>query len=109
MKKQTVIVLDDIDGTPGANTVPFSFKGINYEIDLSAEHEAQMAEALQSWIAAARRVARPRAKASTAAGKGVAAEARAYLRSKGYELPERGRIPRELLEEFYAAYPEKRN
>lgn len=109
MKKRTVVVLDDFDGSENARTIAFSFKGVSYEIDLNAEHEAEFVQALQPWIKVARKVARTRAKSGSAAGKGTAAEARAYLREQGHDLPERGRIPHQLLEEFYAAFPEKRS
>lgn len=109
MRKQTVVVYDDFDGTPDASTVYFSFKGVNYEVDLSAAHEAEFAEALRPWIEAGRRSIRTRARGLSTGQKGVSGEARKYLRSHGYDVPDRGRIPYALMEKFYEAFPEKRS
>lgn len=108
MKRQTIVFLDDIDGTEGAQTVAFSFRGVNYEIDLNAEHEAEMAADLEKWIEYARRVARVRTRSASATRPGVASEARAWLIANNFTVPARGRIPAALLEEFFTANPDKR-
>lgn len=57
MAKQTTIsFVDDIDGSEAKGTVVFSFEGKAYEIDLSAEHDTQLREALAPFIAAARKL-----------------------------------------------------
>src|SRR5207302_9797372 len=54
-QKVLVEMLDDIDGTPAAHTVPFSLDGVTYEIDLSDENAAALREELARYIAAGRR------------------------------------------------------
>jgi hypothetical protein len=53
-----VVVTDDLDGSPGAETVAFSLDGVSYEIDLGQPNRARLAGALAPFIAAGRRVRR---------------------------------------------------
>ncbi|AYD86267.1 Lsr2-like DNA bridging protein [Microbacterium phage Efeko] len=68
MSKRTEIVLvDDIDGsTDDVVTVPFSLQGAHYEIELNAEHLAELTTLLHPYARAARVVPakrrRPRTK-----------------------------------------------
>jgi hypothetical protein len=51
-----VHVLDDIDGSEGAEAVQFSYLGIDYEIYLTKENRAALQGALQTFVHAARKV-----------------------------------------------------
>ncbi len=48
-------VTDDIDGRPGASTVPFGLDGITYEIDLHDENAEALREIFGPYVTAARR------------------------------------------------------
>ena len=60
-RKVQVLLEDDIDGTPGAETVLFSLDGKSYEIDLSEKNADKLREAFAPWIGAGRRVSSPAA------------------------------------------------
>ncbi|MFV4912140.1 Lsr2 family protein [Microbacterium lacticum] len=54
------MMMDDVDGTPipedAGGTVSFGFRGVSYEIDLTAENEEKLAAALAPFIDNAREV-----------------------------------------------------
>ncbi len=56
-KTVSVVVTDDLDGTPDAETVAFSVEGQSYEIDLSQKNLAKLQKSLQPFMAAGRRTA----------------------------------------------------
>lgn len=107
-RKASVVMTDDIDGSPGAGTVTFGLDGVSYEIDLAQSNRAQLADALAPFIAAGRRavVRRP---ATSRGGKSGArstdrAAVRAWARSAGLTVSERGRISAEVLRRYEAAH-----
>lgn len=51
---QKVTFVDDMDGSEGAETVSFAFKGKAYEIDLSSKNVDKLMKALQPFIDAGR-------------------------------------------------------
>ena len=53
--KHIVQLIDDIDASEAAETIVFAIDGATYEIDLSAEHAAQLRDALAVYVANARR------------------------------------------------------
>lgn len=56
------MMMDDVDGTPipegAGGTVSFGFRGVSYEIDLTAENAEKLAAALAPFIENAREVER---------------------------------------------------
>jgi len=106
-KRITEVLIDDLDGSeiqPGeGSTVQFSLGGVAYEIDLTHEHAAELSAALAPYVQVARRrTVTPRAATST--GKSVDLKAaRAWLRSQGHQVSDRGRIPADLLETYRAS------
>ncbi|MGH3997546.1 MAG: histone-like nucleoid-structuring protein Lsr2, partial [Pseudonocardiaceae bacterium] len=51
MAKRTVVtVIDDIDGSEGAETVSFGLDGVNYEIDLAEVNAGTLREALRPYV-----------------------------------------------------------
>lgn len=103
MKKTQVIMIDDIDKSEAADTVSFSFKGVSYEIDLSAEHIAEMTEDFEKWISAGRRVG-GRARRGTARPQGPSRSRliREWAHERGIEVNDRGRIPTEIANAYDA-------
>ena|GEM_PF-207073 len=55
VQKKTTLV-DDIDGCDADETVVFSLDGVSYEIDLAAANAAKLRDAIDVWVAAARKV-----------------------------------------------------
>src|ERR1700704_6152182 len=97
--RTTVTIYDDLDNTEGASTVPFAYRGTNYEIDLGEKNQATLDKALAKYIAVARKAGR----ASALSGRRPSrvapdrradlATIRAWARERGYEVSDRGRIP----------------
>ena len=50
-----VETVDDLTGSSGAETVRFSFDGVDYEIDLTEHNQRRFRNAMQPYINAVRR------------------------------------------------------
>jgi hypothetical protein len=114
MAKVTVEVLvDDLDGSEGAETVRIGWDGDWREIDLSKRNRASLSRALDRYWSAARPVPgdrpsnrrrrlRPTAsRASTA--KRDPKVIRAWATDNGIAVPARGRIPSEVEQHYNEA------
>jgi hypothetical protein len=98
-------LLDDIDGSEADETVEFSYRGYNYQIDLNAKNIGKLDKALTPFIDHARRAGRAGARQAKGAVVHVpsdAAAVRAWAQSNGYEVPDRGRIPGSVREAYQA-------
>ena len=51
-RKTRIVLIDDINGELGDETIKFGLDGIDYEIDLSSENAAKLREVLDPWIQA---------------------------------------------------------
>src|SRR5690349_11902808 len=102
--------LDDIDGTRADETLRYGLDGMNYEIDVSAQHAEKLRAALAEFISRSRRVGRGRVAGPTrSAGGGSARSDRAHnqavrewAKEQGIAVSERGRIPRSVVEKYEA-------
>jgi hypothetical protein len=106
MAQRTEIVLtDDLDGTPADETVRFGVDGRDYEIDLSKKHAEELRSSLQPFIAAARRASAPRRPARVPGRRTgpSPADVRAWAKTEGIEVKEKGRVPAELVVRFQEA------
>lgn len=107
-RKVEVKLIDDIDGGQADETVAFAIDGTSYEIDLSAKHAKELRGALGTFVSAARRVGRGGVSGREHAGapaRGDRAQNRAireWARRRRIELSDRGRIPREVLDQYEA-------
>lgn len=103
MAKQTKVVItliDDLDGTvitDAGQTVAFALDGVQYEIDLSNDHAAELRAALAPFITVARSSRRAGA-APRNSNKAELGAARVWLRAQGHQVSERGRIAANLLD-----------
>ena len=111
MAKQTkVIISDDLDGTEGASTVPFAYRGTSYEIDLSEENQAKLGAALAPYIVAARKTGRVpvpadrRTSATPGSRRRELVAIRAWAREHGLEVSDRGRVPSKVQKAYDAAH-----
>lgn len=118
MAKQTLII-DDLSGDTGARTRQFSLEGVEYEIDLTDASFATLKSALKPFIKVARATGSGRSRAAAPArarrvsgsrpARGAskapteAAVIRAWARSQGLAVTERGRVAPELRAAWEAA------
>ncbi|RRD45837.1 Lsr2 family protein [Tessaracoccus sp. OH4464_COT-324] len=105
-RKVEVTMIDDIDGTSPASTVEFAYEGASYEIDLSEQNKAKLAEALAPFVAVARKTqtARRRVKKVQNVGQVDPALVRQWAPSAGFQVSPRGRVPREVIDAYLAAH-----
>lgn len=107
-KKTVVTVIDDIDGSEGADTVEFGLDGLSYAIDLSATNADALREALSSYVNHARKVGdRGRGNAASGArqptGGGISNAARQWAVATGIDVPTSGRVPETIIAQWKAA------
>lgn len=106
--KELIDDIDDIDGSEATETVRFSYRGTDYEVDLSERHSAKMDKALARYIAAARKVkgTRPgRSVVARAISGGVDSKVvREWARGEGIEVSDRGRVPADVVGQYLEAH-----
>jgi hypothetical protein len=111
---QVLLLCDLHDGeVEGTETVQFAVDGRSYEIDVCDQHAAEIRDAFASYIGAGRRAGtgagsgggRGRGKRGSGSnGAGVdPAAVRAWARSQGIKVSERGRISADVVEQYRAA------
>ena len=112
MASRTIVELtDDLDGKPAAETVAFGLDGRVFEIDLSEKNAKALRKTLEPWVTSARRVSGRTPNARTAQSSaprrvetGVdSAAVRAWAASNGIEVSARGRLPKDVVEQYRAA------
>jgi hypothetical protein len=101
---------EEVDGD---ETVTFGLDGSTYEIDLCADHAAELRDALAVYVGSARRAARlPSARRGVGrprslgggADKNRVADIRAWAKEQGLAVNERGRIPGWIVEQYDASH-----
>jgi hypothetical protein len=103
-----VLLVCDLHGddTEGTETVNFSLEGTSYEIDVCRNHGAELRDAFAPYVGAARKTVRgggtPGRRRRVAIGVDPAA-VRAWAKSQGLKVNERGRIPAEIVDRYTAA------
>jgi len=116
-QKVQVTLVDDLDGGSADETITFALDGTSYEIDLSKSNAKKLRDALNAYVGAARRSGgrtarpagqrgrgRPRGRAASASTGGAAiSDIRAWARSKGLPVNERGRIRADIVAKYEAA------
>lgn len=105
-QKVQTLYIDDIDGGEAAGTVRFGLDGVDYEIDLSAEHTDKLHAALRTYIDHARKVGgtTKRAPRGRRAGSTIDTTAvRNWARERGIDIKDRGRVPADIVARYEAA------
>jgi hypothetical protein len=106
-QKVNVILIDDIDGSDAAETVPFGLDGTQYEIDLNSGHADELRELLDLYVRKARKVTGPTGRPSRGrrnnANDARNKEIRNWARGRHLDVNERGRIPADIVTQFEAA------
>ena len=106
-QKVRVVLTDDVDGSEGAETVSFSYQGVEYELDLSAKNAKKFHNNMQFYADHGRKVG-GRARRTSGGGKTTKvssdnATIRAWAKANGIDVPARGRISSSVREQFEAA------
>jgi hypothetical protein len=106
-QKIQTLFIDDIDSSEAEGTFRFGLDGTEYEIDLSNKHAEALRKSLQPYIRAARKGPGPRRPGRSRrqpSANGISnTEVRAWARSQGIDVKDRGRIPAELVVKFKSA------
>ncbi len=107
-RKVQTILLDDIDGGDAKRTVTFALDGKAYEIDLNEENLERLSEALAPFIENARRSTtgggrRPATRGTASTGSDASA-VRTWAREQGYDVSDRGRVPKEIRDAYDQAH-----
>jgi hypothetical protein len=104
---QVLLVCDlHDDDTEGTETVNFSLEGTSYEIDVCRNHGAALRDAFAPYVGAARKTrgggggAGRRRRVATGVDP---AAVRAWAKSQGLKVNERGRIPADIVDRYTAA------
>lgn len=108
--KTVVELVDDLDGKRlgegKGESIVFHIDGVEYEIDLSNQHAKQLRKSLQLYVEAGRRVGGRRRRGGHMRRVETGPDARAvreWAHSRGLEVSDRGRIPREIIDQYQAA------
>ena len=103
-QKVITMLVDDIDGGEGAETVSFALDGALYEIDLSEQNASSLRKALDEYVSNARKVSgRARRLPKASNGEVDNSAVRAWAASAKVPLSTRGRIPASIIEQYRAA------
>jgi hypothetical protein len=109
MAQRTQILLtDDLDGTDipagKGETVTFALDGHTHEIDLTNKNAGALRKALSPYIGMGRRVTTSRGARVKHVQVGPDAKTvKEWARANGYEVADRGRVPKEIRAAFEAA------
>src|SRR3712207_5449360 len=111
---QKVMLIDDLDGSEGAETIKYSVDGKDYEFDLSAQNAQRFRDALKEFIDASREVEQApvltltparssRRQSSGGSGRDDIAQIRSWAAGQGMDVSARGRI-KEITEAYEEAH-----
>jgi len=105
-QKITVALEDDLDGGPADETVRFGIGGAEYEIDLSKKNARALRRRLAPFMDHARKAGRgPRRRTGrSAASRERSGDIRAWAKTHGITVSDRGRIPASVVEQYEAGH-----
>lgn len=94
-----VVLTSDISGDTPARTYTFAWEGVEYEIDLTEGEAQAFRETLLPYFDVARALGGKRSTKASLVGY-TAAQVRAWARIHGIDVPDKGRIPNDVVAEF---------
>jgi len=107
-QKVQVVLLCDVDNgdTDAQETLKFSLDGNAYEIDVCARHAQQIQDALQPFVAHARKAAGASAprRARAPGARRQTASIRSWAKDHRITVNDRGRIPASVVKDYEAAH-----
>ena len=105
------ILVSDLSGDEvesGGQSISFSYKGVDYTIDLTAKEAAGFDKAIAMYVQHARKAGRSRAaRSSSGSSRGQAERVstmKKWADEQGLDYPRRGRLPKSLVEAYDAAH-----
>ena len=103
-----MIITDDLDGSPHATPVTFALEGTTYSIDLGEQSMVRLRAALAPFIERAQTSQRAALAAikdrNAGADRGYdLSELRSWAATNEIHLPQRGRIPRAVIDQYRSA------
>lgn len=108
VKKTIEVVFSDLSGDEAENgeTVAFSYRGVDYTIDLTKQEAAGFDKAVGMYIEHATKLGGRRKTTVTGQtnSKEELANIRSWWREQGNEISDRGRIPAHIVEAYHAAH-----
>ncbi|MFD9209705.1 Lsr2 family protein [Streptomyces sioyaensis] len=101
-QKVITIYADDLTGeeTTEVSTHTLSLDGVTYEIDLGPDSYDKLLEAVAPFTRVGRRTRKSRKPRQAAPSTEDTAAIRAWAKSKGYEVSDRGRVPASIREAY---------
>ncbi|HVF04475.1 MAG TPA: Lsr2 family protein [Frankiaceae bacterium] len=111
-KVQVLLVCDVCEGgKPGSETIGFGVDGSQYEIDLCDKHAKNLRDSVAQFVGAARRAStggrsgsRGGRRSSGGGDRQRTQEIRAWARTKGIKVSERGRLSSDIVAKYEAAH-----
>ena len=104
-RRTVTVFFDDVTGEEVAGKdvrhVEFSLDGVNYALDLSPVSEAEFRKVLAPWVEKATRVPASRSPRRSAPRRDLD-DVRVWARKNGFEVSDRGRVPKKVLEAYDA-------
>ena len=99
---------DDVDGDQPTHAVALSYRGVDYEIDLTEKDATGLDQVLALYLIHARRVtAQPTNTRRPAAASRVAQdprEVRAWAKAQGIVIADRGRVSADVMRQYREAH-----
>jgi hypothetical protein len=101
----SIVLEDDLDGGPAAETLQFGLGAAEYEIDLNKKNAKTFRQQLAPFIEHARKAGREqrRRSARTSSSRQRTGDIRAWAKDTGVPVSDRGRIPASVVEQYEAA------
>ncbi|MFD7661330.1 Lsr2 family protein, partial [Streptomyces sp. NPDC059788] len=100
------VVVSDLSRKPDAATVAFGLGGMWYEVDLSPDEQQELEEKLEPYMKVGREAGPTLIKKRVVPDTTVEEreEIREWAREQGYEVNERGRIPKKTMKAYDEAH-----
>lgn len=106
-QRVSIILEDDLDGSPADETVTFALDGVSYEIDLNSKNAAALRDSLATYVGHARRAGGRRAPSRSTARSSSnrdLSDVREWARKNGHKVSDRGRISSEVQAAYDKAH-----
>ena len=97
-RRTVTVFIDDMTGEEITDVrhVEFAFRGVEYRLDLSPESFVEMQEVFAPWVENATRVPKRRR------AKRDLNDVRAWAKANGFEVSDKGRVPKKVLDAYDA-------
>jgi hypothetical protein len=105
-RKVYVQLIDDLSGQDADGTIRFSVDGADYEIDLTADHAAELRGMLEKYVAHGRRLRGAPGSRGARSGptrRDETQRIRDWAKAHGYNPSSRGRISQDIKKAYDAA------